>query len=91
LGEVFYPEWEDHSLGGQVKLETIGIDDGTDGVNDCPKIMDDIDAADGPIYVQGPAVTDPTALAQSRPGPGEVLCVVPRQAFVRAARRILGG
>jgi len=74
-----------------VKLETIGIDDGTDGVNDCPKIMDDVDAADGPIYVQGPAVTDPTALAQSRPGPGEVLCVVPRQAFVRAARRILGG
>ncbi len=74
-----------------MKLETIGIDDGTDGVIDCPKIMDDQDVADGPIYVHGRVVTDPTALAQSRPGSGEVLCVVPRQAFERAARRVLGG
>jgi hypothetical protein len=72
-----------------VRLEIIGIDDNTDGVNDCPKIQDDLDASGGPIYVQGVEVTDRDALAQSRPGPGEVLCAVPRQAFVRAARRIL--
>lgn len=72
-----------------MKLETIGIDDSTDGVNDCPKIMNDVDADMGPIYVQGERVTDPQALAQSMPGSGEVLCVVPRQAFLRAARRIL--
>jgi hypothetical protein len=76
--------------GDHVRLETIGIDDNTDGVNDCPKIQDDMDADEGPIYVQGTQVTDHEALAQSGPGPGEVLCVVPRQAFVRAARRILG-
>ncbi len=73
-----------------MRLEIIGIDDNTDGVNDCPKIQDDLDAPDGPIYVQGIQVTDGEALAQSRPGPGEVLCVVPRQAFVRAAHRVLG-
>jgi hypothetical protein len=73
-----------------VKLVTIGIDDNTDGINDCPKILDDKDTDDGPIYVQGWSVTDSGALAQSMPGPGEVLCAVPRQAFLRAARRILG-
>ena len=73
-----------------MRFETIGIDDNTDGVHDCPKIIHDVDAVDGPIYVQGPQVTDPEALAQSMPGPDEVLCAVPRQAFVRAARRILG-
>lgn len=73
-----------------MKLVTIGIDDKTDGVNDCPKILDDVDAEDGPIYVQGQQVTDADAVAQAMPGPGEVLCVVPRQAFVRAARRVLG-
>jgi hypothetical protein len=73
-----------------VKLVTIGIDDNTDGVNDCPKILDDTDADGGPIYVQGWSVTDSGALSQSMPGPGEVLCAVPRQAFLRAARRILG-
>lgn len=73
-----------------MKLVTIGIDDSTDGVHDCPKILDDADADDGPIYVQGRQVADPVALAQSRPGAGEVLCIVPRQAFVRAARRVLG-
>jgi len=73
-----------------VRLEIIGIDDDTDGVNDCPKIQDDMDANEGPIYVQGVTVTDHEALAQSRPGVGEVLCVVPRLAFARAARRILG-
>ncbi|HEX9536658.1 MAG TPA: hypothetical protein VGA04_00610 [Streptosporangiaceae bacterium] len=73
-----------------MKLVTIGIDDNTDGVNDCPKILDDTDADDGPIYVQGRSVTDSGALAQSMPAPGEVLCAVPRQAFLRAARRILG-
>jgi hypothetical protein len=74
-----------------MKLETIGLGDGSDGVHDCPKIMDDTDAADGPVYVQGWQVADVEALAQSMPGPGEVLCAVPREAFVRAARRILGG
>jgi hypothetical protein len=74
-----------------VRLVTIGIDDKTDGVNDCPKILDDADAEGGPIYVQGIAVTDADAIAQSRPGTGEVLCMVPRQAFERAARAILGG
>jgi hypothetical protein len=73
-----------------MQLVTIGIDDSTDGVHDCPKIMDDVDTGDGPIYVQGMQVTDQVALSQSRPGPGEVLCKVPRQAFLRAARRILG-
>ncbi len=75
-----------------MKLVTIGIDDNTDGVNDCPKILDDTDTDtdDGLIYVQGRRVTDSGALAQSMPGPGEVLCVVPRQAFLRAARRVLG-
>lgn len=73
-----------------MKLVTIGIDDSTDGVNDCPKIMDDADTDDGPIYVQGWPVTETGAVAQAMPGPGEVLCAVPRQAFVRAARRILG-
>jgi hypothetical protein len=73
-----------------VRLETIGMDDNTDGVHDCPKILDDADVADGPIYVQGTAIDDATALAQSMPGNGEVLCVVPREAFVRAARRVLG-
>jgi hypothetical protein len=76
--------------GDHVKLVTIGIDDHTDGVNDCPKIMDDADADDGPIYVQGWSVTETGAVAQAMPGPGEVLCAVPRQAFMRAARRILG-
>jgi len=73
-----------------VKLVAIGIDDSTDGVHDCPKILSDTEADDGPIYVQGWHVTDAGALAQSMPGPGEVLCAVPRQAFLRAARRILG-
>jgi hypothetical protein len=76
--------------GGRVKFVTIGIDDSTDGVHDCPKIIDDADVDNGPIYVQGWQVTDPEALAQSIPGPGEVLCAVPREAFLRAARRILG-
>jgi hypothetical protein len=66
------------------------MDDNTDGVHDCPKILDDADVPGGPVYVQGLAVTDPAALAQSLPGSGEVLCVVPREAFVRAARRVLG-
>jgi hypothetical protein len=73
-----------------MRLVTIGIDDNTDGVHDCPKILDDADVAGGPVYVQGRLVDDPEALAQSIPGAGEVLCVVPREAFVRAARRILG-
>ncbi len=73
-----------------MKLVTIGIDDNTDGVHDCPKIQVDLDAVDGPIYVQGRHVTDSEALAQSMPGPDEVLCVVPRQAFLRAARQVLG-
>lgn len=73
-----------------MRLETIGMDDNTDGVHDCPKILDDADVAGGPIYVQGKAVDDAAALAQSMPGNGEVLCVVPREAFVRAARRVLG-
>jgi hypothetical protein len=72
-----------------VNLVTIGIDDSTDGVHDCPKILEDVDAADGPIYVQGWQVSDAGALAQSMPGTGEVLCAVPRQAFLRAARRVL--
>ncbi len=76
--------------GDHVKLVTIGIDDNTDGVHDCPKILDDVDADAGPIYVQGRRVADPVALAQSMPGAEEVLCVIPRQAFVRAARRVLG-
>jgi len=73
-----------------VKLVTIGIDDNTDGIHDCPKILDDMDEDKGPIYVQGQQVADSEALSQSRPGAGEVLCAVPRQAFLRAARRILG-
>ncbi len=73
-----------------MKLVTIGFDDNTDGIHDCPKILDDKDVNDSPIYVQGQQVADSEALSQSRPGAGEVLCVVPRQAFVRAARRILG-
>ncbi len=73
-----------------MRFQTIGIDDSTDGVHDCPKIIDDLDVPDGPIYVQGPLVDDPEALAQSMPGPGEVLCQVPREAFVRAARHLLG-
>jgi hypothetical protein len=73
-----------------MRLVTIGLGDDTDGVHDCPKIMDDADVAEGPVYVQAPQVTDAGALAQSRPGPGEVVCAVPREAFVRAARRILG-
>jgi hypothetical protein len=73
-----------------VRLETIGIGDDTDGVHDCPKILDDADAPGGPVYVQGIAVDNPEALAQSMPGDGEVLCAVPREAFVRAARRVLG-
>lgn len=73
-----------------MRLETIGMDDNTDGVHDCPKILDDADAPGGPIYVQGMAVGDPAALAQSMPGQGEVLCTVLREAFVRAARRVLG-
>lgn len=67
----------------------IGIDDSTDGLNDCPKILDDTDVSGGPIYVQGVVINDPAALAQSMPGKGEVLCAVPRQAFIRAARRVL--
>jgi hypothetical protein len=74
-----------------VKLETIGLGDGSDGVHDCPKIMVDTDAPGGPVYVQGVQVTDAAALAQSLPGPGEVLSEVPREAFERAARRMLGG
>lgn len=74
-----------------MKLVTIGIDDNTDGVHDCPKILDDADTDNGPIYVQGRRVADAAALAQSMPGVGDVLCVIPRQAFVRAARRVLGG
>jgi hypothetical protein len=66
------------------------MDDSTDGVHDCPKILDDADVAGGPVYVQGHVVTDPAVLAQSMPGSGEMLCVVPREAFVRAARRVLG-
>lgn len=73
-----------------MRLEIIGMDDSTDGVHDCPKILDDADLPGGPVYVQGLAVTDAAALAQSMPGSGEVLCAVPREAFVRAARRILG-
>jgi hypothetical protein len=73
-----------------MRLETIGISDSTDGVHDCPKILDDADVPGGPVYVQGIVVRDPAALAQSMPGDGEVLCVVPRQAFERAARRVLG-
>jgi hypothetical protein len=76
--------------GGMVRLETIGMDDNTDGVHDCPKILDDADVPGGPIYVQGQVVTDGAALAQSLPGSGEVLCVVPREAFLRAARQVLG-
>jgi hypothetical protein len=76
--------------GDHVNLVTIGIDDNTDGVHDCPKILDDADTDDGPIYIQGRQVADPVALAQSMPGAGEVLCTIPRQAFVRAARRVLG-
>jgi hypothetical protein len=53
-----------------MQLVTIGIDDSTDGVHDCPKIMDDMDTGGGPIYVQGLQVTDEVALGQSRPGPG---------------------
>jgi len=41
-----------------MQLVTIGIDDSTDGVHDCPKILDDVDTGEGPIYVQGPQVTD---------------------------------
>lgn len=73
-----------------MKLVTIGIGDNTDGVHDCPKIQDDADVEDGPIYVQGPQVHDQEALAQSMPGQEEVLCAVPREVFLRAARRILG-
>lgn len=73
-----------------MKLVTIGIGDDTDGVHDCLKIMDDEDVDSGPIYLQGMQVNDPEALAQSMPGPGEVLSVVPREVFLRAARRILG-
>lgn len=73
-----------------MRLETIGIGDDTDGVHDCPKILDDADTIGGPVYVQGLRVDSPDALAQSMPGDGEVLCVVPREAFVRAARRVLG-
>jgi hypothetical protein len=76
--------------GGNVKLVTIGIGDDTDGVHDCPKILDDEEVANGPVYLQGRQVSDPEALAQSMPGPEEVLCVVPREVFLRAARRILG-
>lgn len=72
-----------------MRLETIGIDDSTDGVHDCPKVLDDADVPGGPIYVQGLVIDDPGALAQSMPGKGEVLCAVPREAFVRAARRVL--
>ena len=74
-----------------MNLVTIGIDDSTDGVHDCPKILVDTDSDEGSIYVQGVQVTDAVALAQSLPGAGEVLCVVPRQAFFRAARRVLDG
>lgn len=74
-----------------MNLVTIGIDDSTDGVHDCPKILVDTDTDEGPIYVQGRQLTDTDALAQSLPGDGEVLCTVPRQAFLRAARRVLGG
>lgn len=77
--------------GGDVRLVTIGIGDDTDGVHDCPKILDDADVDGGPVYLQGRQVHDAEALAQSMPGPGEVLCVVPREVFLRAARRILGG
>lgn len=73
-----------------MRLETIGMDDNTDGVHDCPKILDDLDVPASPVYVQGIVVDDPAALAQSMPGDGEVLCLVPREAFVRAARRVLG-
>jgi hypothetical protein len=73
-----------------VRLETIGMDDNTDGVHDCPKILLDADAPGGPVYVQGIAIDDPAALAQSMPGSGEVLSAVPREAFLRAARRVLG-
>jgi hypothetical protein len=55
--------------GDHVNLVTIGIDDNTDGVRDCPKILlDDSDTDDGPIYIQGRQVPDPVALAQSMPG-----------------------
>lgn len=75
-----------------MKLVTTGIDDNTGGVHGCPKIMADEDAGDGPVYVQGARVTDAEAVAQSLPGPGEVLCAVPRTAFPQAARaRVLGG
>jgi len=40
-------------LGGDVKLVTIGIGDDTDGVHDCPKILDDEDVDSGPVYLQG--------------------------------------
>jgi hypothetical protein len=72
-----------------VNLVTIGISDDTDGVHDCPKILADLDIEDGPIYIQGSQVTEPGAQAQSLPGAGEVLCSVPRQAFLRAARWVL--
>lgn len=62
-----------------MRLETIGIGDETDGVRDCPKILDDADAPGGPVYVQGLVVEDPAALAQSMPGSGEVLCAAPRE------------
>ena len=74
-----------------MNLVTIGIDDNTDGVHDCPKILIDTDTDEGPVYIQGVPVTDVGALAQSLPGDGEVLCTVPRRAFLRAARRVLDG
>ncbi len=73
-----------------MELVTIGISDNTDGIHDCPKIMDDLDADNGPVYVQGVQIIDAEPLAQSKPGAGEVLCAVPRETFLRAARRMLG-
>lgn len=72
-----------------MKLVTIGLSSNSDGVHDCPKVTVDTDDADSPIYVQAPEVIDPEALAQSKPGAGEVLCALPREVFEQAARRIL--
>jgi hypothetical protein len=72
-----------------MQLVTIGLDPNSDGVHDCPKVTVDAHDDDGPIYIQAPQVTDPEALAQSMPGSGEVLCALPREVFLQAARRIL--
>ena len=73
-----------------MRLETIAVDPASDGVHDCPKVTVDRDDPAGPVYVQSPQVLNAEALAQSHPGAGEVLCAVPREVFMEAARRILG-